>query len=160
VTSVIFRFEERPLWCWAAVLRRLFDAPASGADWKPVVSVLTDRYDDERGLRLAQKLCPRAKIRLGRGKVLAPTVLQREAGFLEASDAARKATLVADLGGRGIAVEVGYDFAGDRDAELAALRVLARDLARLVHAGAAFVPHQDRNLAGLPLSDLAKALEA
>jgi hypothetical protein len=159
VTNVIFRFEDRPLWAWAAILRRLFDAPASGADWRPVISILATRYDDERGLRLAQKLCPGCKVRLARERVLAPTVLQRDSGVVEISDGIRTARLVAGLGQGRIAVEVGFDFADDKKAELAGLRLVARDVAKISTAGAAFVPHLERNLAGVPLPEVAATLE-
>ena len=158
--KIVCRLEHRPLWGWAAALHRLFGASGSGADWRPVTSILADRFDDERGVRMAQSLCPGPRIRASRGTVLAPTVLRRDASFLEVKGETQTATLIQGLRGGGMAVEIEVDL-GDSYSESAMLASVVAAVGRVSAPGSAvFIPEQERNLVGLTFEEAESALLA
>lgn len=151
--KIVVRLKHRPLWGWAALLQRLFGASGSGADWRPVVSLLASRFDDERGVRLAQSLCPGPRVRGGQGTVLAPTVLRRDGFFLEIKDERYTARLVSKLSSQGIAIECEAEL-GDAWSEGALLASALGALARVSGTGAVvYIPEQERNLVGVALDE-------
>jgi hypothetical protein len=153
VKKIICRLDHRPLWGWAAALHRLFGAAGSGADWRPVTSILAGRFDDERGVRMAQSLCPGPRISAGRGTMLAPTVLRREAAFLEVNGETQKATLIQGLRAGGMAVEIEVDL-GDAWSESALLASVVAAVGRVSASGSVvFIPEQERNLVGVTFEE-------
>jgi len=125
-----------------------------------VSSILAHRSSDERGLRLAQSLCPGVKVKVGSGEVLAPTVLKRDDSFIELSDGVRTARLLTSAHKGGAIIEVLADF-DDSKVEQSMLAALVGVVDKACHAaGTVFVPHQDRNLVGVPLGEACGVLAA
>jgi hypothetical protein len=102
---------------------------------------------------MAQSLCPGPRISAGRGTMLAPTVLRREAAFLEVNGETQKATLIQGLRAGGMAVEIEVDL-GDAWSESALLASVVAAVGRVSASGSVvFIPEQERNLVGVTFEE-------